>query len=180
MKKYYILVILTLSYLFSNAQNVYNRANVGLGMGINYGGFGFNISGTPIKYLSISIFGGYNIANFNAGAGTNIFLRAPEKTFRPNIKIIYGCNGAIIVKYTHNYNDNSYLYRDCYYGPSVGLGFPFMFGDKTKVGFDLDIFYPFRSQDFYDCYDRIKRDQNIELDNTISPVTFSLSFHVSF
>jgi hypothetical protein len=168
MKKTFLLILLLFSFLFTNAQKEYQRPNIGFGSGLNYGGFGINIGGSPVDYLSLSIFGGYNLVKLNAGAGASIFFRPYEKMFRPSIKLIYGANAAIKGESIDYYYFHINRYGTCYYGTSAGLGFAWRFIKDGLCGLDFDIFYPFISEEFYKDYDKEKR---------IHPINLSVSIH---
>ncbi len=175
MKKTIILIFFLLSFILSNAQVKSNKTELGVGIGINYGGYGVSISHEPIKNVSFAIHGGYNLLNLNAGLGLNFFWLPANKKIRPNFKIVYGYNGLIFAK-----GDNilTEKYNKSYYGPSIGIGFAFRYGDKNQNGVDLDLFLPFRSKAFYNDIEKIKNDKQVVLLHEPMIVCFSVSFHL--
>src|SRR5687768_6116891 len=66
----------------SKAKDDFSRGNIGIGMGIDYGGFGVRLTVLPAKPVFLFAGLGYNLAGigYNIGAGVRL---APERPFCP-------------------------------------------------------------------------------------------------
>src|SRR6185503_5014493 len=88
--------------------------NLGVGLGLDYGGLGARLSILPVK--AVALFGavGYNFngTGFNGGAS---FQLTPKKRLTPTIKVMYGYNAVIVVSGADQYNKT-------YNGPTFGGG----------------------------------------------------------
>jgi hypothetical protein len=153
-----------------------HTTDIGLGLGLDYGGvFGAKFTYSPIKYLGIFAAGGYQVGGFGWQFGVKGYFipKTSRKGFRPNLKVMYGINAAI---YIENYDKYDKLYP----GFSLGPGMEFRFGRLKKHGFDIDLNFPIRSQDYYDDYDIIKNDPNIVIEVEPLPITISMGYHMEF
>jgi hypothetical protein len=150
--------------------------DIGLGLGIDYGGvFGAKFTYSPVKYLGIFIAGGLQFGGFGwqIGAKGYIIPKTSKKGFRPNLKVMYGINAAIYVMDAEEYNE-------LYMGPSLGPGLEFRFGRLKKHGLDADLNFPIRSQEYYDDWEDLKNDPNIEVLSEPLPFSISIGYHMEF
>jgi hypothetical protein len=144
-------------------------ANLGFGLGLDYGGFGAQLGFLPVK--SVSIFGsiGYNLvgAGYNGGIA---FLIAPNKKVCPKFVAMYGYNAVIIVQGTSQYNKS-------YYGPSIGGGIHInMRNDQNFL--NIELFVPFRSSEFSNDLKALKNNSSITGLSDPFPITFSIGYHI--
>lgn len=153
-----------------------HTTDIGLGLGIDYGGiFGAKFTYSPVKYLGIFAAGGFQVGGFGwqFGAKGYFIPKTSRKGFRPNLKVMYGINAAI---YIEGYDKYDKLYP----GFTIGPGMEFRFGRLKKHGFDIDLNFPIRSQEFYDDYDIIKNDPMVEIETEPLPITISMGYHMEF
>jgi hypothetical protein len=144
-------------------------ANLGFGLGLDYGGIGAQLGFLPVK--SVSIFGsiGYNLvsAGYNGGIA---FLLAPNKKVCPKFVAMYGYNAVIVVQGTSQYNKT-------YYGPSIGGGIHInMRNDQNFI--NIELFVPFRSSEFSNDLKALKNNSAIADVRDPLPVTFSIGYHI--
>ncbi|HNR19069.1 MAG TPA: hypothetical protein PKN75_06485 [Bacteroidia bacterium] len=142
-------------------------ANLGLGLGLDYGGFGVKLNLNPTKNLGFFIGGGYAIVKpgFNAGVTLRIL---PDKQFCPFVSGMYGYNAAVKIKGAAKYNK-------LYYGPSFSIGGE-LWG-KSRTGFwNFELILPVRSQEFNDDWDALKNDPGIKIEQDILPVAFTIGY----
>lgn len=146
--------------------------DLGLGFGLDYGGFGFNATVYPQK--NIGIFGGVGYALAGAGYNVGVKLRLlPDHGYskvRPFLEGMYGYNAAIVVT-------NDPQYNKIYYGPSMGVGVDIGSLNKGKANFCMAIVIPFRSPDVNNYINGLQNNYGISFGN-LSPVTFSLGFKI--
>jgi hypothetical protein len=168
---FFLMIVLVISALKVNSQETANfsKVNIGIGMGLDYGGIGGRLSYLPVK--SVALFGavGYNLlkTGFNAG-GTFKFL--PSKRLCPTIGAMYGYVAAIKVKGAEQYNQN-------YYGPSVSIGLEFKPAKHPRNFWNVKFIYPFRSHEYRSDLSNIKSNPYIKFENKPHDVTFSFGYH---
>jgi hypothetical protein len=144
-------------------------ANLGFGLGLDYGGIGAQLGFLPTK--SISIFGsiGYNL-NGAAGNGGIAFLLSPNKKVCPKLAVMYGYNAVIVVQGTSQYNKT-------YYGSSVGGGIHL--NTRNNQNFiNIELFVPFRSSDYSSDLKALKNNSSITGIREPLPITFSIGYHI--
>lgn len=143
---------------------------LGIGLGMDYGGFGGRLTVTPTTHLGIFIAVGYNLhkAGINGGLTYKFLL---EKKVTPIANIMYGYNAVIVVEGADQYDET-------YYGLSVGGGIE-LNTKKSGNYWSFEIIYPFRSSEYKDDWDTIKNDPNIEIVSDPLPITISVGYHFS-
>jgi len=171
-----LLLFLNALYAQERIQNQdhspHKRFNIGIGTGIDYGGFGCRLTFRPEKHLGIFGAAGYNLVDFtyNVGADYRFF---PEKKATLALGAMYGYNGLIHVRGAEKYNKT-------YYGPSVSLGIELNSTKRPGNYFNFEILYPFRSQSFKDAWKEVEDDPEIEDPNKPFTLAFSLGYHFRF
>jgi hypothetical protein len=146
-----------------------NIFNIGLGFGIDYGGFGGRLTCNMVPHFAFFGALGYNLVGLGYNAGAT-FRALPFSKVTPTLSVMYGYNGVIKISGAGHYNQ-------IYYGPSLSAGLEFNSRKKPGNHFNLELVLPFRPKEFYDDYDMIKNDPNIEVYNEPFPVSFSLGYH---
>lgn len=149
-------------------QSDHQRTFLGLGFGLDYGGFGGKVEYLPVK--NFGLFGGlgFNLASvgWNVGATYKIL---PDKNVSPNLMLFYGYNAVLTVEGASEYDMTSY-------GITLGVNLDVKIGTKgNKWSFGL--FVPIRSQKFMDNYDAVKKDPRIEIRNELIPIAFSVGYN---
>lgn len=150
--------------------------DLGIGLGLDYGGIlGVKMTFSPVKYLGIFACAGLQFEGlgWEFGAKGYIIPKTSKKGFRPYVKAMYGINASIYVMDYDKYNK-------LYPGFSIGPGMEFRFGRMKKHGLNVDINFPFRTQEFYDDWEIIKADPNIDVQSEPTPFTLSFGYHMEF
>lgn len=146
-----------------------SRVNIGLGVGLDYGG----LIGVHAGFLADPHFGGFagvGYALVGAGYNAGVFGRIlPEARFCPVVSAMYGYNAVIKV-------EGASQYDRIYYGPSFGAGVEFH-KRSSKNFWRLQILVPLRPQAYQNDMDALKRDPRIEI--RAEPPAFGISggFH---
>ncbi|MBU8892347.1 MAG: hypothetical protein KOO66_06180 [Bacteroidales bacterium] len=167
-----ILVILTF-LIYTNTlnaqENTFNNIDLGLGTGINYGGFGMSLTYVFTPILSIEGHCGYNFVDIVGGGALNIHLVPKNKTkfYSLTWKSMYGYNAIM---------KNEHGKLESFYGVNFGLINEFRFGSKKKNGINIGIIVPLRSEDFKNTYEDMV-DSGHEMSDG-SPVLISIGFHI--
>jgi hypothetical protein len=174
MKKSIIILILAAMALTTHGQGpapenpVFPKYNIGLGAGIDYGGFGGRA--TILVAEKLEFFGalGYNLlsAGFNIGAEYRLM---PKSRLCPFLGAMYGYNAVIKVEGLDEYNK-------VYYGPSFGAGLE-IWSKKRPTFINLELILPLRSQAYHDAITSLKNNPSVVFTSEPIPIAFSIGFH---
>jgi hypothetical protein len=170
MKKLFLLCILSLPVCFAFAQDeVENKTsmNFGLGVGIDYGGFGGRFTLMPAKKFGIFIATGYNTAEAGFNGGMTYKFK-PEKRVAPTFSAMYGYNGVIVVK-------GGDAESKTYYGPSCAIGIEMKQRRNRKNYWNFELVLPIRPKEFNDDIDALE-DAGYSITKPL-PIAFSVGFH---
>lgn len=143
-------------------------ANLGIGLGLDYGGLGARLSVLPVK--AVALFGaiGYNFngAGFNGGLS---FQLLPKKRLTPTLKVMYGYNAVIVVEGADQYNKT-------YNGLSFGGGIQLTSrnGNNFLSG---AILIPVRSDEFHTDLRALQNNSQITGLTDPSPIAISIGYH---
>jgi hypothetical protein len=141
--------------------------NIGLGLGLDYGGFGGKISAFPHKNFGVFAGVGYNLLKAGYNVGGLVRLR-PGKKVCPMITAMYGYNAVIIVEGADEWNK-------AYYGPSFGGGIELNFSNKQNF-MNFGLLIPLRPQNYRDAMDALLSNPSIEMTEAL-PFTISVGYH---
>lgn len=177
-----ILVILLGLLLFSTNSNAQDSIKIparidkftlGLGMGLDYGGFGGNLLFYPQKNIGIFAGVGYALAGMGYNFGTKLRLvpNKPTAGITPFLLAMYGYNAAIAVS-------NAKEYNKLFYGFSAGIGFDTRL-KPTKSGYwSFALIVPFRGTDVTEYMDDLKQNHGVEFKNDLLPVAISIGYRL--
>ena len=150
--------------------------DLGIGVGLDYGGF-VGIKGAFLPIPNLSVFGsaGYYLIGlgWNTGITWHILAPGPKRWIRPNLKLMYGTNGATVVSGAESYNK-------IFTGFTPGFGIELRFGRGKRNGFDLDINVPIHGTDFHNQVNRMRRDERLVGAIKLLPVAISFGYHHEF
>jgi hypothetical protein len=144
-----------------------NKVDIGLGMGLDYGGFGGRITVLPSQH--VGVFGGLGYAL--AGVGYNFgfnYRISPDKRVVPVLHAMYGYNAAL--KITGDFEVNK-----LYYGPSFGFGLNFKNRWVPKNFFNIELLVPIRDSQ-YERDLQFYEDLGVSFNQTF-PITITLGYH---
>lgn len=136
---------------------------IGIGAGLDYGGYGTKAEILPIKFVGLFAGIGYNLANIGFNGGLS-FKVLPKKNITPTLLAMYGYNG--VISYTLPYTRD--VYKSVYYGFTTGVGIDFHLGKRKFNKLTTEFLVPFRKQEFYDRSDYAL------------PFTFTVGFNFGF
>jgi hypothetical protein len=143
-------------------------ANLGVGIGLDYGGVGARLSVLPLR--AVALFGavGYNFngAGFNGGVS---FQLLPKKRVTPTLKVMYGYNAVIVVKGADQYNKT---YNGLTFGGGIQL--------KSRNGnnfFSAALLIPIRSQEFHYDMNALQNNSSITGLTDLPPIAISIGYH---
>lgn len=157
-----------------NAQNsTFNHFDFGVGMGANYGGFGFSMAFAPVPIVSIEGCFGYNLADPNVGGAINLHIIPKDntKTYGLALKSMYGYNAVLVTTFGD-------MDSKSFYGLSFGLSNELRFGSSKKSGINVDLLIPLRSGEVDKYYDELI-DYGYEM-TPLLPFSISIGYHIEF
>jgi Outer membrane protein beta-barrel domain len=143
-----------------------SKANVGFGLGMDYGGIGGRITYIPINRIGLFAAAGFNLNSLGYNIGGQV--RFPtEKKVDLYVAAMYGYNAVLIVT-----GDQSK--KTTYYGPTVGAGLELKLGgSKTFLNFELLV--PFRKSQYQKDIDALKASGATV--SPVIPIGLSVGFH---
>ncbi len=148
----------------------------GVGLGLDYGGLiGVKATFYPVSYMGIFAAGGWELIGigWNIGCLGRLLPADGKHGARPYLKVMYGVNGVTKVIGKSGYDK-------MFYGITTGIGLEVRFGRKKKNGLNLDLNVPFRSPEYFEMVDRMKRDPSLKMNNSTLPIAISLGFVAEF
>ena len=164
-----ILLLLAVVTAYAQDENAApSKVDFGLGIGMDYGGFGGRLTFRPVPAIGIFGAGGYNLNDFGYNVGAMARL-SPGKKVVPTLGAMYGYNGVIVVEGASQYNRT-------YYGPSISAGLEIHSRAPGKH-WNIEIIVPFRSQAFTDDLNGLKNNPMIQLKSEPWPIAISVGYH---
>ncbi len=153
------------------ANSPMDRLSIGLGAGLDYGGFGGNLTYYLVE--SVGLFGGVGYAlagvGFNAGLKYRYIPKKPEARVRPFALAMYGYNAAIVVL-------NASQYNKMFYGPTFGAGIDFLSKPQKRGYWSLGVFVPLRKDEVEVYMEDLENNHGADFSNSLFPVTVSIGY----
>jgi hypothetical protein len=170
MKKHYVIIfiaVLLTSVSFGQESSTPSKVNLGLGMGLDYGGFGGRFSFVPAKNFALFAGFGYNLLDLGYNVG-GTFRMLPDKRICPTISAMYGYTAVIKI-------DGAAQFNKTYYGPSFSFGIEFR--PQNKGYWNLELIVPVRPKEYHDTMDALKDDPDIEIKSEPLPIGICVGYH---
>jgi hypothetical protein len=171
-KFYYYIISCLFLITKLNAQSQ-QKAFLGLGGGLDYGGVGIKAEFQPVKNFSVISGIGYNLSRSPGINGGISYKLWPDRKIVPTIAAIYGYNAVIRIKYSNS--NSTYIDVQAYYGLSAGAGCD-IYDKQKKNKLSVGIWVPFRNSEFRNRHDGLK-DLGIKFQPDILPVTFTIGYN---
>jgi hypothetical protein len=167
MKKSIVTSILMLGFIIAVAQD--SKVNVGVGAGLDYGGFGTRIGLMASERVGLFAGLGYNLDGLGYNIGAQFHFPSEKRTSW-YITGMYGYNAVLVVT-------GDIEKEKTYYGPSFGAGIQRK--AKSDIGFwNFALLIPIRSSEFQDDIDALN---SFGADVTEPlPISFSIGYHWKF
>lgn len=148
---------------------VIDRSSFGIGMGLDFGGFGANVLVYPDK--NFGLFGGvgYALGGIGFNAGTKIRLISKKHNTDPYAIAMYGYNAAIKVKGASQYDK-------LFYGPSLGIGMDFHTTRMKRSYYSMALLVPIRSSAVNDYIDDLENHHGVNFSNELPPLAISIGY----
>jgi len=150
-----------------------DRISIGIGGGLDYGGFGANLSYYPIE--SMGLFGGVGYAlagaGFNAGVKYRYIPNKPDARVRPFGIAMYGYNAAIAVL-------NASQHDKLFYGPTLGAGIDFHRNPMKRGYWSFAIIVPIRKSEVNEYMDTLESTYNVDFQTRLFPIGVSIGYRL--
>lgn len=177
--KNYLLSFLLLLTIQLHAQEIVKPASridkttMGLGIGLDYGGFGMNF--TTSLHKNIALFGGvgYNLIGLGYNGGIKARYISDKNTARisPFILGMYGVNTAVIISNATEFNKS-------FRGITFGLGIDFNFKPRKNGYWSIALLMPQRSSKYDDYISFLKSYYGFTFTNQPSDIGLSLGYKI--
>jgi hypothetical protein len=155
----------------TQTQRPLDQLSIGVGGGLDYGGFGGNLCFYPVKSAGVFAGAGYALG----GVGLNLGVKYRYIPDKPGARIhpyavgMYGYNAAIAVLNVSNFNK-------LFYGPSLGAGID-LHPKSLKIGYwSFGILVPIRSTDVNEYMEMLERDHGADFQNELFPIGFTVGY----
>jgi hypothetical protein len=148
------------------------NSSLGIGIGLDYGGIGFNIAAYPGKYIGIFGGGGWALAGPGYNVGVKLrFDSISSPKASAFVMGMYGYNAAIVVS-------NAPSANKLFYGSTVGLGVDFANRREGRGHWTIALLVPIRDSGVNE-YINLLKSSGIKFNNSLLPVTISIGYRLS-
>lgn len=145
------------------------KLQIGMGLGLDYGGVGVNFTYYVIPNIGFFGGAGHNFAGLGLNAGTRFLITHDiENKVVPFVTWMYGYNAVVKVKDIKEYNR-------VFYGHSASFGFDIKTSDTRRIS--LGVVVPFRNDD-PDDYITLLKSRGVGFKRGLSPVLVSLGMRL--
>jgi len=145
--------------------------SLGIGGGLDYGGFGANLSYYPVKNLGL--FGGVGYAMAGAGWNAGVkFRHIPKRSdarVRPFGLAMYGYNAAVAVL-------NASQHNKLFFGPTLGAGIDFHRNPMKRGYWSFAIIVPIRKAEVNEYMDTLESIYNVDFQTRLFPIGASIGY----
>lgn len=172
MKYFCLLLLLWSGSVVAQDEVDESKGDFGIGVGIDYGGFGGRFAFRTSPKFALLAGLGYNLNGLGYNFG-GAYRFSPGKRTVPYLSAIYGYNAVIVI-------DGASQYNKTYYGPSLGFGLEFHSRRKPANYFNLELYLPFRPSEFTNDLNAIKNNPMFTLKSEPLPIGISLGYHWGF
>lgn len=148
-----------------------DQISIGIGGGLDYGGFGGNMTFYPAK--SVGVFGGVGYAlagvGFNAGVKFRYIPDKPDAKVHPFGLAMYGYNAAIAVL-------NASQHNKLFYGPTFGAGIDFHRNPMKRGYWSFAIFVPIRNSEVNEYIEHLENNYGADFQTGLFPIAGSIGY----
>lgn len=146
----------------------FEKASIGLGIGLDHGGIGFQAAMYPLKSVGIFLGVGYAFAGVGVNTGLKFREYDPRKVVNIFGTVMYGYNTAVYVAGTGSYDK-------FFYNPSFGAGVDYRPWGAGREYFSFGLIAPVRSVEVEKHKQFLTSQHGITF-GTQLPILFSLGF----
>lgn len=175
----FLLLSFFMMTLSLNAQDIipatmtYDKVNLGIGAGLDYGGLGADLLFYPHQNVGLFAGAGYAIAGFgfNAGVKYRFIPKKQPSGIAPYAIAMYGYNAAVAVSGASQFNK-------LFYGPSFGAGLDFGLRPGRRGYWSAALLVPIRSSEAKEYIEDLENNEGVEFGIGLLPVAFSIGYRI--
>ena len=146
----------------------FDKVSIGVGVGIDYGGYGANLLVYPQKNIGFFVGAGYAFAGIGTNVGIKIRHIKTTSKIRPYLTAMHGYNTAIAVS-------NSKSYSRLFYGTTIGFGIDTRPRLDLNRHFSFGLLLPIRSTNI-DEYLNTLKSQGVTFKKSLYPFAISIGY----
>jgi len=152
----------------------YDKVNLGIGAGLDYGGIGVDLLFYPHQNFGLFAGAGYAIAGvgFNAGVKYRFIPKKQPSNIAPYVIAMYGYNAAVAVTDASQFNK-------LFYGPSFGAGLDFGLRPGRRGYWSAALLVPVRSSEAKEYVNDLEENEGVEFGIGLLPVAFSIGYRLT-
>ena len=147
----------------------YQQLNIGLGFGLDYGGFGVRFTGLPDQHLAIFVGTGYNYNGLGYNFGAS-YRFTPMKKSCWYYTMMYGYNAVLVIQ-------NATELNKTYYGISAGFGVEVHSRKQPGNFWNFELLIPIRTQEYHDDIIYLMNSTSIDLKSEPLPFAICVGYH---
>lgn len=147
-----------------------SQFNIGLGLGLDYGGLGTRITIIPDPSFGAFAAVGYNFADIGYNIGGNYYFLPTQKVC-PYVTAMYGYNAVTLVEGASEFNDT-------FYGATFGGGLQLRSRRSPGNFWNFELLVPLRSSAYYSHIAEMKRNPFITDVTEAPPIAISIGYHI--
>jgi hypothetical protein len=144
-----------------------NMVSLGIGLGMDHGGYGLNLAVYPEKH--VGLFAGVGYAIVAPGFNGGIKLRLFSDGVTPFVSAMYGYNAVISVQ-------NAFQYNKIFYGMTYGLGVDMRVNPEKNGFFSFGLLIPIRDKAVEEYMDDLQKKHNVSFKSGLLPIGLSFSY----
>lgn len=145
--------------------------SLGLGIGLDHGGIGANLTIYPQQ--NIGVFGGIGYAGvgmgYNGGVKARIFFNREKPDASLFVMGMYGYNTVYKIR-------NGGSYNKMFFGPTIGMGIETPLRPHRTGYWSFALLVPIRSAEALNYRDYLKSSAFITIEQDLLPVAFSIGY----
>ena len=148
--------------------NNYKKTSIGIGLGLDNGGIGVNL--TTYLQKSIALFAGlgYNVHELGFNLGAKYRFLSLNNRVTPFMLAMYGYNTVILISNRTDLNKT-------FYGPTIGGGIDIRNKKGTGV-WNLGLLIPIRMPEVDNYINDMKQNSGVAFDTPLSPISYTVSY----
>lgn len=149
------------------------NVSIGFGLGMDFGGFGLNLTAYPQRNIGLFAGAGYNILGLGFNFGTKLRIVSEHQTTKviPYGLAMYGYNAVIKISNAQDLNKT-------FYGFTLGFGLDFKSSPSKKGYWTLALLVPIRGSEVDAYIDDLKKNHRVEFKNDLSPIGISVGYRL--
>jgi hypothetical protein len=143
--------------------------SVGIGVGIDYSGYGGGVMYYPQQNIGLFASCGYYMVQVGVNAGIKLRTQTlSSRIFSPFLMAMYGCNSAVEVSNSQ--------YNKIFYAPTLGCGFDLKFRPQSIGYLTFAVLFPIRGSAPNNYMNQLEDSDYVQIKNGFSTTELSIGY----